>query len=171
MINPPLPTNESARLQALASCHILETPSEKWYEDLIQQTVKMSGTPRAFISLVDEKREWFKSSYGLELKEAPRHHSFCAFAILTPAEIMEVPNAHYDERFYDNPLTLGEPRIVYYAGAPIVDGEGYALGVLGLADSRPRQLSEQKLLMLQTLAALVGTQLELRKMRMRLPRA
>jgi GAF domain-containing protein len=168
MIPAPLPTNETTRLHALAACDIMETPREEWFEVIIQQAVEMSGAPVAFLALVDEKREWFKASHGLALKEAPREYSFCAFAILHPDQLMEVQDARYDERFHDNPLTTGATRIVYYAGMPIVDADGYALGALALADKRPRQLSDHKLLILETLARLVSTRLELRKIQRQL---
>jgi GAF domain-containing protein len=151
-------------LRALVSHHILETPPEESFDALTRKAAALSGTPSAFLSLVDENREWFKAVHGLPLKEAPREYSFCAFAIMHPADLMEVPDARYDERFHDNPLTTGGPRIVYYAGVPVVDEQGYALGVLAVVDSRPRQLSEAKLEALQLLATLASSQLRLRKM-------
>jgi GAF domain-containing protein len=122
----------------------------------------------AFLSLIERDREWLKAKQGLDLQEAPRQYSFCAFAILQPEELMEVPDARYDERFHDNPLTIDGPRILYYAGAPIVDAAGYAVGVLAVADSRPRQLAAHKLTTLQDMAALVGSYLELRRVRLQL---
>nr|WP_236612900.1 GAF domain-containing protein [Cesiribacter andamanensis] len=113
--------------------------------------------------MVGENRQWFKSRQGTELTESPRDYSFCAHAILNPEETMVVPDARYDERFHDNPLTTGDPQVVFYAGVPVQDDQGHALGTLCVIDSRPREISEQKIASLQALAKLVNAHFELRK--------
>lgn len=167
MKSAPIPANESARLKALASYKLLDTSPEAVYDEITKISAEISGTPTAFLSLLDENREWFKSKQNIEAVEEPRDVSFCAHAILEP-EIMIVPDARYDERFHDNPLTTGGPRIVFYAGVPIINEEGFPLGVLAVTDSRKRDLSEQKLVFLKALAKLVATHFELRKLKMQL---
>ena len=82
----------------------------------------------ALISLVDEKRQWFKSRFGVGLTETPRDQSFCAYALHTPHEPLVVPDATADPRFADNPLVTGPARIRFYAGAPLRSPDGHAAG-------------------------------------------
>jgi hypothetical protein len=163
---PGLPANELARLKALQRYNILDTLPEEVYEDITHMAIEMTGIPIVIISLVDHNRVWFKSKRGIAFQEAPREYAFCAHAILHPDEIMVVPDARYDERFYDNPLTTGESSVVFYAGVPIIDAQGYALGTLAMFDNRPRVLSEEKLLTLKLLAKMVQKNLELRIIKM-----
>lgn len=159
----PIPVDELARLEALTSYNLLDTLPEDIYDDVTQLASEICRTPIALISLVDEHRQWFKSKHRLLPEETAREHSFCAHAILNPVEIFIVPDAREDERFSDNPLTTGPPKVVFYAGVPLVNPEGYPLGTLCVIDSRPRTLTENQLLSLRALARLVNTYFELRK--------
>lgn len=120
-------------------------------------------TPVALISFVDEQRQWFKSSYGLEAKETPREVAFCAHTILDPASPLIVEDARLDERFVRNPLVTGDPHIVFYAGVPLVDADGFALGSLCVIDNRVRQLDAAQVSALKTLSRQVVNLLALRK--------
>jgi GAF domain-containing protein len=159
----PVPVDESARLEALTGYNLLDTLPEDIYDDITQLASEICRTPIALISLVDENRQWFKSKQRLAPDETIRDYSFCAHAIMNPSEIFIVPDAREDERFLDNPLTTGQPRIVFYAGVPLVNPEGYPLGTLCVIDNRPRTLTENQLLSLQALARLANTHFELRK--------
>jgi GAF domain-containing protein len=160
----PLPSNESERLKALEQYQILDTLPEEVYDDITKIASEICGTPIALLTLIDEKRQWFKSKQGFDVSETPREVSFCAHAIINPYETMVVEDARYDERFHDNPLTTdGENPVVFYAGVPIVNADGHALGSLCVIDSRPRELTDQKLMALQALAKLVNAHFELRK--------
>ena len=156
-------SNEQQRLAALKAYQILDTVSEQDYDELTELAASICGTPIALISLVDEKRQWFKSHTGLDVNQTERSQSFCAHAILHPSELMQVENAHFDERFKDNPLVTGHPNIVFYAGMPLVDAEGYALGSLCVIDSQPRKLNESQQRALKTLSKQVVNKLMLRK--------
>ncbi|GAA4450674.1 hypothetical protein GCM10023189_11650 [Nibrella saemangeumensis] len=164
----PLPPNEAERLKALAQYKILDTLPEEVYDDITRIASEITGTPIALLNLVDENRQWTKSKQGIDLTEIPRDQAFCAHSILNPDEIMVVEDARYDERFHDNPLTTGDPHIVFYAGVPIVDAGGHALGSLCVIDNRPRSLPENKLLGLKALAKLVNAHFELRKTKLEL---
>jgi GAF domain-containing protein len=166
MIDPSLlPTNEAARLQALAAHRLGDTPLGEPFTSLTRQAAEGCGTPLAWLSLVEEQHVRFHAVQGQLPADFPRAHSFSTFAILDPAHTLEVPDARYDERFHDHPLATDQARVVYYAGAPIVDEQGLPLGVLAVADYRPRQLSEDKLRLLQSLAAQASAQLQLRQLR------
>jgi len=156
----PFPDNENARLEALRSCHLLDTKTESAYDDLTRLASYLCGTPIATITLIDAERQWFKSIQGLAIVETPREHSFCAHAILQ-FDLMVVPDATLDKRFADNPLVTGEPHIRFYAGTPLITSEGLAIGALCVIDRIPRQLTlgqEEALLML---ARQASSQLEL----------
>ncbi len=156
-------TQEHQRLAALRAYHILDTAIEDDYEELTELAAAICGTPIALISLVDEERQWFKSHRGLDVTETERSQSFCAHAILNPTELMQVENARLDPRFQDNPLVTGDPHISFYAGMPLVDDEGFALGSLCVIDRKPRKLDETQKKALKTLSQQVINKLILRK--------
>lgn len=121
MESAPLPSNESERLKSLEEHQILDTLPEEVYDDITNIASQICGTPIALITLVDKERQWFKSKLGLDAAETSRQTSFCAHAILQPDDAFIIPDARYDERFYDNPLTTGEEKVIFYAGIPFKD--------------------------------------------------
>ncbi|MCX6212854.1 ATP-binding protein [Spirosoma sp.] len=163
MHEPPLSPEETNRLLALTSYDILDSLPEADYDDITQLAAQICQTPIALISLVDEARQWFKSNRGLSLRQTPREHSFCAHAILTPYQPLIVADARTDQRFADNPLVKGDPHIVFYAGVPLLDAQGFALGSLCVLDEQTRQLTGDQLANLQILSRQVMRLLELRQ--------
>ena len=125
---------EGERLQALDLARILDTPPEPAFDTLVIQAAHLCGTPMALVSLVDERRQWFKASVGVSISETSRIDSFCAHAILEPGKTLIVEDASRDRRFSANGLVLGEPYIRLYAGVPLVDASGQALGTLCVID-------------------------------------
>lgn len=158
-----LPQNETKRLEVLNRYKILDTPRESDFDDLVRLAAQICQTPISLVSLVDRDRQWFKGRYGLEIPETPRQLSFCAHTILHPEEAMEVPDATQDPRFADNELVTGDLKLRYYAGAPLVTPDGYALGTLCVIDKRPRHLSPEQKEALRILSRQVMMQLELRR--------
>jgi signal transduction histidine kinase len=163
MIFPENPYNEAERLRALKSYGILDSFSEKEYDQLTIIASQICGCSMSLISLIDENRQWFKSKVGLDVIETERKMAFCAHAINDPSHTLVVPDASLDERFFDNPLVTGDPHLSFYAGVPLVNQEGMALGTLCVLDSEPKTLSEAQLNALSALADQVMVLLELRK--------
>ncbi len=155
----PLPDTEDDKLAALRDCEILDTPPEADFDDLTQLAAHICGVPIAAVSLIDRDRQWFKSILGLDATETSRGVSFCAHTILQP-DVMIVPDAIADRRFFDNALVTGEPNIRFYAGAPLITAEGHALGSLCVIDRVPRQLTEAQESALRVLSRQVSTQIE-----------
>jgi len=159
----PVPGNESVRVAKALDYGIMDTLPEQAYDALTALASAICGTPIALITLLDGKRQWFKSRVGLEATETPREDAFCAHAIIEPDAVMVVPDAALDARFMNNPLVLGDPNIRFYAGAPLVTPEGYALGTLCVIDREPRELSESQLESLRLLSKVVVNYLEMRR--------
>lgn len=159
---PTKPANEIARLQALRDYEILDSPPEKDFNDIVELASLICETPISTITLIDEARQWFKASIGLKDSETNRDHAFCSHAIHGD-EIMIVPDATKDYRFYDNPFVTGNPDVRFYAGMPLVTPEGYSLGTLCVIDTKPKTLLPHQLFALQVLSKQVIKQMELRK--------
>lgn len=158
----PVPKNEAKRLKVLWQYDVLDTVPEELFDDLADLAAVICDAPIALISLVDEDRQWFKSRVGTSVKETSRDISFCAHAIMRQ-DLFIVPDATKDERFRNNPLVTGQPKIRFYAGAPLITPDGHALGTLCVLDKKPRQLRPDQKRALEVLARHVMTQLELRR--------
>ncbi len=158
----PLPPDEEQRLNALRSLGILDTETEKDYDDVVRLASHICETPISNISFVDADRQWFKAAVGLENRETSRDVAFCAHTILG-SDLFIVEDAATDERFHDNPLVTGDPNIRFYAGMPIRAEDGSNIGSLCAIDRVPRKLNEQQREALDVLARHVSTLLALRK--------
>lgn len=157
---PQLPINEIERIAALKRYQVLDTAEESGFDDITALASEICGTPIALISLLDEKRQWFKSRVGLDATETPREISFCGHAI-HGRDIFEIPNALKDERFADNPLVAGAPDIRFYAGMPLVTAEGHAMGTLCVIDRAERRLNAFQRSALERLAKQAVSRMEL----------
>ncbi len=160
MLKPPQPADERDRLEVLRELEVLDTGPDQALDDITALASQVCGTPIALVTLIDAQRQWFKSKVGVSFTESPRDVAFCAHAILEPDTIMVVEDTLLDHRFDDNPLVLGDPHIRFYAGAPLVTTDGYALGTLCAIDHEPRVLSAQQVDSLRLLARQTSRLLE-----------
>ncbi len=163
MKHPDLPDNEKARLLTLEKLQLLHSGSEENYDNITKLASFICDTPVSLITLIGESTQWFKSKIGTELLEGPRKISHCAHAILKPNELMEVQDTREDERFFDNPYTTQDPKILFYAGMPLKAYNGVVLGTLCVLDVKPRVLSDVQKEALQSLAKQVENLFELRR--------
>lgn len=159
----PLPTNETQRLHAVRSYDIIDSAPEMEFDTLTRVAARAFNTPAAVIGLMDADRFWFKSQLGLGVPELDRQIAFCAHAILRPDEILVVEDLRKDHRFQENPLVTQAPHLCFYAGAPLIDRQGYALGTIAVVDTQPRTLNDAQLALLHDLSKLVIAALESRK--------
>lgn len=154
--------NDSDRVAALQKYAILDTEPEQAFDDLTLLASFICKTPIAMVSLIDENRQWFKSRIGMKASETPRDIAFCSVAIENP-EVMVVPDTLKDDRFRDNPFVTSEPNIRFYAGAPLINEDGFALGTLCVIDQSPREITNEQKEALRALSRLVLAQLEFRR--------
>lgn len=159
----PLPDDEQLRLDTLASYQILDTPSDKSFDNLVRIAAEHFDVPISLVSLIDADRQWFKAATGLETPETPRDSAFCAHAILRPDEVLVIEDAQSDRRFASNPLVTADPSIRFYAGAPIKAENGQPLGTLCIIDTEVRRLDAAGRRFLLNLAANAGSMLELHR--------
>jgi hypothetical protein len=158
----PVPKNEAKRIKVLWQYDILDTVPEEVFDELATLAGLICGAPIALITMVDENRQWFKSKVGVTLDETGRDISLCSHAILQSG-LFIIPDTTQDDRFKDNPLVTGGPKIRFYAGAPLVTPDGHALGTLCVLDKQPRHLTGDQMQALRVLSRHVMTQLELRR--------
>jgi GAF domain-containing protein len=163
-MSPPrlMPVPDAERVAALERYAILDTEPEQAFDDLTLLASYVCKTPIALISLIDEDRQWFKSKVGMSVSETPREAAFCSVAI-QQSDVMVVPDTLKDDRFRNHPFVVSEPRIRFYAGAPLITEEGYALGTLCVVDQKPREFGPDQKEALGALSRLVLAQLEFRR--------
>lgn len=161
----PLPPNEAERLAKLRTFNILDSLSEEEYDDLTYVASAVCGAPVSMISFIDQERQWYKSTRGIdpELRQTPRGVALCAYTILDPTQPTVVEDMRKDPRFADNPLVVKDLRAVFYAGVPIVSNEGFALGSICVIDLQPRTLTEDQVEALRKLSRQAWKLIELRE--------
>lgn len=159
----PLPKNEKTRLKELHQYNILDTFPEQEFNRITRIASEICNTPVSLMTLLDESRQWVKSSYGFPIRETPRELAICNYTILDPGKVLEVSDLRKDDRFSDNPLVTGSPNVVFYAGAPLITPTGNVLGSICVLDSQEKKLNDSQREALVALSQQVMNSLELRK--------
>lgn len=142
MQKPERPASEPQRLEALRHFETFVGAARQDLDDLVRLAAAICGTPMASVTLIDETNQHIAAKLGMDDGSTPRDESFCAHAILAPDAVTVIPDAQLDDRFHDNPLVTSGPRIRFYAGAPMLSADGYAMGALCVIDSQPRELTD-----------------------------
>lgn len=163
MEKPIIPHNELERLKELDSYKIIGELESEDYDFLTQMAAQICDTKISLISFVTDDKQWFLSHRGLKERETPKELAFCAHAINQPKDIFIIEDATKDARFYDNPLVTGDPNVIFYAGMPLVNENGFPLGTICVIDDHPKKLSKKQIDSLKLLANQVVKLLELRK--------
>ena len=133
------PVDEPARLATLRSKFVLDTAPDDTLDALVNMCAEIFDVPVAMVSLVDERRQWFKARKNFAAAQSGRAESFCAWTTLCiERKVLVVRDATADAKFRDNPLVTGDPGVRFYAGAPLVV-DGVVLGALCLIDFEPHE--------------------------------
>lgn len=147
----PIPKDERQRLASLKALRILDTPPEERFDRITKLALQLFDVPISTVTLVDSKREWFKSCQGLPVKEGKRAISFCGHTVLSN-DLFMIPDATKDPRFAKNPMVQDKPYIKFYAAFPLKAADGKRVGAFCIKDRRPRRLGEGKIALLKSLA-------------------
>ncbi|GGP55110.1 GGDEF domain-containing protein [Shewanella saliphila] len=158
MLLAPIPENEHTRLETLRGLNVLDTETEERFDRITRLARQLFSVSISVVSLIDSDRQWFKSVQGLDVCETSRDISFCAHAI-NQSDVMVVPDALQDSRFFDNPLVLATPNIRFYAGFPLTMPNGMRVGTLCIIDNNPRTFDKQDAQALEDLGKLVEAEL------------
>ena len=157
----PIALNEGQRLVALERAGLLDTVPEEAFDRLTWLAAQTLNAPISLITMLTPTRQWFKSRVGLTLPETPRSWAFCNYTIMQK-DVFTVEDLASDARFSENPAVSGEPGFRFYAGSPILDGEGFPIGSLCVIDYHCRTMSERDGQVLSSLAALASAEVRLR---------
>lgn len=153
---------EKIRLNILEEYRILDTPPEHFFDSITEAVARLTNTPIVLVSLIDESRQWFKSTFGIEAKETSRSIAFCNHAIQQDA-VYIIEDALNDPRYRENPLVTEEPNIRFYAGAPLKMQEGVNIGTLCVIDNKPRKINEDEIKLLESFSSAISNHLASRK--------
>ena len=161
----PIPFDEAQRLEALHNLNLLDSGREERFDRITRVMHSLFDVPIVLISLIDEKRIWFKSSFGLNTSEEPRDVSICGHTICNTVEdddaarFLEIMDTMQDERFRDNPLVSQKDGFRYYLGFTLQSIDQFNVGTLCIVDTRPRTFTEKQKKLFYDLGMIVEKEL------------
>lgn len=158
----PIAPNENQRLVAVERSGLVDSAPEEIFDRLTWLASRTLKAPFALFTTLTSDRQWFKSKHGLDIEETPRNWAFCNYTILQRG-VFVVENLSGDERFANNPAVKQYPKFRFYAGVPVVDADGFALGSLCIMDRQPRTLNEDETEVLRSLAYLTSAAVQSHK--------
>lgn len=152
---------ETLRLAAVARACVENSGHEQVFDRLTRLATEVTRSPIALVTVLTASRQWFKSRVGMDIEETPRSWAFCNYAIAQQS-VFVVEDACRDERFRYNPFVTASPGIRFYAGVPVVDGDGWPIGALCVLDHEPRKLRDREARALSDLAAIASEEISRR---------
>jgi EAL domain-containing protein (putative c-di-GMP-specific phosphodiesterase class I) len=156
---------EEARLSALASIRILDTPPESGYDAITRLAAEYFQADSAGLGFADESRIWIKSHFGEHARELPRKNSIFDMVLAEDGPVV-VSDIAKQPQFNGQVLSLKRFDMSFFASVPVRSFNGKILGVLTIFCRQPRPgLATDQLRMLESLADMVSSQLELRRLR------
>ena len=161
-MEPPPIFQNPERLAAIKSLGLVDTLPESGFDRLTELAVQVFNTPVALVSIVDDKRQFFKSCVGLpdpfsNTRQTPHSHSFCKHVVQT-GEPLIVPDAREHAELKSN-SAVTELGVIAYAGMPLLSVDGQRLGSFCVIDNKPRQWSEEEIRVLRCMADCVQVEI------------
>jgi GAF domain-containing protein len=146
------------RLAAIARTRLTDAPSDPALARLARLTSKALDVPISLISLVEEDRQFFAACVGVgepwnTSRQTPLSHSFCQHAVASGRAL--VVNDAREHPVLRTNLAIRDMGVIAYAGIPLIDGAGFALGTLCAIDSKPREWSARDVEVLEDMAGWV----------------
>jgi signal transduction histidine kinase len=145
-------SKELKRLESIMKLGILDTPVEERFDRLTKLATQIFKVPISTVTIIDAEREWYKSCIGVDEREQPRTISFCNHLIkYTKRKAFIIEDTHKDPRFKNNPMVTGKPYLGFYAGVPLFDKSGIAIGAFCIKDTKPRKITKHEVEILKEL--------------------
>lgn len=160
---PGLPKNENKRLADVIALNLSNSNKVEQFDNIVMILSKCLNVPIAYISSIESKKQTIHSACGISANTSDRSTSFCGHTILQD-EVLLVEDTHKDERFFDNPMVINEPKIRFYAGFPLTSLLGYNIGALCIADTVPRKLDDEELNIFKTIGKLLIERIRMQKL-------
>lgn len=160
---PGLPKNENKRLADVIALNLSNSNKVEQFDKIVMILSKCLNVPIAYISSIESKKQTIHSACGISANTSDRSTSFCGHTILQD-EVLIVEDTHKDERFFDNPMVINEPKIRFYAGFPLTSLLGYNIGALCIADTVPRKLDDEELNIFKTIGKLLIERIRMQKL-------
>ena len=147
---------DEARLEALRRTLLLDSPPEESFDRLTRLATAVLKVPVALVSLIDGKRSFIKSCFGLSgplaaSRQTPLSHSFCKHAVASREPLL-VSDARLDPLVKDNP-SVSEFGVI---------AEGHALGTFCVVHGQPHEWTQEEVGILRVLATSTVSEIELR---------
>lgn len=160
---PPFPVavNEGQRLAAVERSGLMAMGREEIFDQLTWLASYSLKAPIALVTTLTATHQLFKSRHGLALTKTPRSWAFCNYTILQRG-VFAIDDLSGDARFADNPAVMNAPHFRFYAGAPVIDPDGFALASLCIIDYEPRRLDADQTQTLQLLAHFASSEVRMR---------
>lgn len=154
--------DQNNRLKELEALSIMDTLPEEDYDNITKIASEICQTPVSYISFLDDKRQWYKSKQGMDIKETSVNVALCRRTVTHPEDIIVINDLRLDDNYNNNPYVKGEPNVVFYVSVPLTTHNGNTVGTLCVLDLEPKELSQTQIETMKILGQQVMVLLQLR---------